>query len=113
MAQDSPEVCHIFCRCNGDDAVKAAEWYYQHLVGGMPIIVLQGGLDPSTMVKAANPAEGKPPGLSMKASGDDLLDELLNLEISPAQQPVSPDPIASANASARKVIIAKNNLPSL
>ena len=66
-----------YCRCNGQDVVKAAEWYHNHL--GMPVIVIKGSLTDEE--HAPEQAVQQQPDSPELEEGDALLDELLDLDI--------------------------------
>ena len=93
------------CRHNGKDLIKAAQWYYDHLNGQVPMVIIQSSSrDPTTDKEADRP---KLLGKSMedsssRADDDDneLLEIMLNLGIhSPKRTDARPDPTAPSAAN--------------
>ena len=92
------------CRCSGKDVSKAAQWYYDHLSGKIPLVVLQGRIEEATGCKQGYrpDAEAKMTAIrSVKAESeeDELLDMLLNLGIDSSVS-TAPYPAPTATSSA-------------
>ncbi len=92
------------CRCSGKDVLKAAQFYYDHLSGVIPLVVLQGRIGEATGGEQCNRpnAEAKMTAIrSVKAESEEneLLDMLLNLGIDSSVSS-APHPAPTATSSA-------------
>ena len=97
-------------RSTGKDVVRAAQWFYDHLFGRVPIVVIQASLgSPESSKEADGPSsewQTVKGSISSRADdgGDDdeLLEILLNLGIdSPKPTAPRPGPTAPTAASNR------------